>query len=234
MSPIKIHSIQHPIIHSKEPLSQLPPSHLSIHLLLLRPKPILLLVPPSCATFAPMRGGHFTCNCTTVHEYLNVGKFSQGSNGRLYMADRSSILCTPGGWCLRDGVDYALASQQSTPQPTTAPATTSTSASSGSGFTRDILYPPTSQSVFCVLHTLTPLLFWISIHQFLWQQWHWPQTMHLCLSLWMWNFSHMLSRLGHIFKQIECQRRSVRSESASMALRCYLTSTLIWIHVALL
>ena len=36
---------------------------------------------------------------------------------------------------------------------------------------------PTSQSVFCVLHSLKPLLFWILIYLFLWQWWHHPHRL---------------------------------------------------------
>ena len=44
------HTIQHPITHSKEPLSQLSLSRLSIHLQLLKLRPMLLLVLPSYVT----------------------------------------------------------------------------------------------------------------------------------------------------------------------------------------
>ena len=91
--------------------------------------------------------GHFTCNCQDAHEWINASRVICGTDGRLYMPDSSNIPCTPGGRCLRDGMEYAMSlqqsgqqsaqqpAQQSAKQSIQQPATTSTSASSG--FTRD-------------------------------------------------------------------------------------------------
>ena len=93
--------------------------------------------------------GHFTCNCQDAHEWINAGSVIRGTDGRLYMPDGSNIPRTPGGQCLRDGMEYAMSLQQSRQQPAQQPAqqsakqsvqqpaTTSTSASSG--FMRDPL-----------------------------------------------------------------------------------------------
>ena len=50
MPPNLMCTIRHPIAHSKELLSQLSLSHLSIHLQLLKLRPMLLLMPPSYVT----------------------------------------------------------------------------------------------------------------------------------------------------------------------------------------
>ena len=60
--------------------------------------------------------GHFTCNCQDAHEWINASRVICGTDSRLYMPDGSNILCTPGGQCLRDSVEYVMSLQQSRQQ----------------------------------------------------------------------------------------------------------------------
>ena len=57
--------------------------------------------------------GHFTRSCQDTHEWIDAGRVICGTDGRLYMPDSSNIPCTPGGQCLRDGMEYAMSLQQS-------------------------------------------------------------------------------------------------------------------------
>jgi len=62
-------------------------------------------------------------------EYLYAGKVIQGTDGRLYMLDRSKIPHITGGRCLKDAVDFTLGIGQ--------PGQPSTSANTSASFSRD-------------------------------------------------------------------------------------------------
>jgi len=65
----------------------------------------------------------------TCMEYLNTRKVIRGTDGRLYMPDRSEILHITGGQCFNDAVNYTLGIGQPS-QPTT-------SANTSAGFSHD-------------------------------------------------------------------------------------------------
>ena len=67
--------------------------------------------PPVCGFCA--KSGHWIRTCSTCLEYINSGKVVRGSTGRLCLPDGSDIPCVPGGRCLKDSIDHALATQQS-------------------------------------------------------------------------------------------------------------------------
>ena len=241
-----MHTNQLPIAHSKDLLSHLSLSHLSICLQLLKLRPMLLLMPPYYVTgvqtwvtlaitaMMPMNGSILAelseelmadSTCQTVQIF------------HVHLED--NVLGTV--WSTQCHCNNPGSSRHSNPPSNPPRSPLSSLLPHPHQLLQDLreICHLISPLVFYALYSPKHLLSWMLIHLPFWQQQCLPPTTLLCPLLKTSSSNPTFLRLVQPSKQIECQKTKARSASISKVLRFHLvrppkTRLLIQSHAELL